>query len=220
MPRSRSSPSTTARSSSQAAERRSATTPAAAAWRRRDPLPRPRQAADGASGSPHVAGPPLTRDRRGQIDRRRAGRDPDHDVAVLVRRCLLATVREHGRWATPRLPAEALVETLRTGAQRAHLVAAVDECAHLAHERRSMALALQSWRSGYGFHVAGTDRDAAHMERPVHDRAVADYAAVQLDHEMTATERMLPVVLGESAVLVVRECGPKELANRLDLSLR
>jgi hypothetical protein len=56
------------------------------------------------------------------------------------------------------------------------------------------------------------------MQRPFHDRGVTDDPAFNLDHEVCPAQGMLPVFLGEAAVLILGEGRPKQIPDLRDLS--
>jgi hypothetical protein len=55
------------------------------------------------------------------------------------------------------------------------------------------------------------------MERPLDDRRVGDDLAVDVEDEVKAPDRVLPVVLGEAVLIVRSERGLEQLADRPSL---
>ena len=58
------------------------------------------------------------------------------------------------------------------------------------------------------------------MDLAFDDRRVGDDPAVDIEDEMPSPETVLPVVLGEAAIIVLGEGGPKNLSQAGDLGAR
>ena len=67
-------------------------------------------------------------------------------------------------------------------------------------EPEAHALPFRGGRDGLD--IAGPQRAAGDVDLALDDRRVGDDLAVQLEHEMDATDRVLPVVVGEPLLLV------------------
>ena len=101
-------------------------------------------------------------------------------------------------------------------AERAKLEVLVNVGGHVSHHPRSEAHALAVRCRSYAFDIAGPERPAVDLELAVDHRRVRDDLAFEVEHEMHATDRVLPILLGERLVIRV-ERSPEQLAYDRDL---
>ena len=87
-------------------------------------------------------------------------------------------------------------------AERAKLVARVDDRAHVAHHCRPVTPALPRRIGRDGLDVARPQRSTGDVELPLDDRRMGDDVAPDVEHDMDAAERVPPVVLRELLVRI------------------
>jgi len=114
---------------------------------------------------------------------------------VLVRRAPEAAVglADPGRTA-PDDPAQARVEPVAAGSERAELVLLVDRAVDYVHDPRPQPATLEVGRHRHSLDVAGPEGGLARVEQPLDDRRVRKDAAVGvLRHDVNAGTDRLPV---------------------------
>ena len=84
----------------------------------------------------------------------------------------------------------------------------------LAHDERPEPATLLRRGGGDGLDVAGSQRPAVDLEHAFDDRGMTSDHAVEIEHDVEPTERVLPVVVGEPFLLVVAERRVEHRADR------
>ena len=88
---------------------------------------------------------------------------------------------------------------------------------HVGHEERAETAPLPIGRRADGLDVAGPQRTTIDVKAALDDGTVRDDLAIELEHEMDAAERMVPVVVAEPLVLVRPEPLNEQRADGRDL---
>jgi len=99
-----------------------------------------------------------------------------------------------------------------TGSKSSEVIAVADDPSDLVHDACADAASLPVRRCRDSLHVAGPQRPVADVDGSLDDRRMPDDDALLLGDDVDAAQRVVPIGLGEPAVLVVGEGGPKELA--------
>ena len=109
---------------------------------------------------------------------------------------------------------------MSAGAKGAQFEGLPDVGGHVRDDERAKpgSLAIRSGR--HGLHVARPERTAVDVQLALDDSGVGDDHAVEVEDEMKATDRVIPILAREAIFLVCPESHRHQCPDRGDLGQR